>query len=88
VASSRSRTPSSAYEHFEESFSGPAWDFCSNLRQRAKALLASTSTKNPDYRDVMYVEDLIGPNNRDVNTICTREEGEGETIRAVPDPAR
>lgn len=32
-----------------------------------RPLWASTSTKNPDYRDVIYVEELIGPNT--VNTI-------------------
>jgi len=39
--------------------------------------LASTSTKNPAYRDVMYVEDLIGP-----ETVDTMPE---ETIRAFQD---
>jgi transaldolase len=57
-----------AYQLFKEMFSGERWE-----RLRAKGahvqrpLWASTSTKNPAYRDVMYVEDLIGPNT--VNTM-------------------
>jgi transaldolase len=51
-----------AYEMFTQLFSGPRWDV---LRQRGasvqRCLWASTSTKNPRYRDVMYVEELIGP---------------------------
>ena len=35
--------------------------------QTQRVLWASTSTKNPDYRDVLYVEELIGPDT--VNTI-------------------
>src|SRR5919197_62859 len=42
-----------------------------------RCLWASTSTKNPDYRDVLYVEELIGPDT--VNTMP------GETIRAFQD---
>src|SRR5437867_12303016 len=42
--------------------SGPRWDA---LRESGatvqRCLWASTSTKNPSYRDVMYVEELIGP---------------------------
>jgi transaldolase len=67
-----------AYEHYEEAFSGPRWEFLAGkgaLSQRC--LWASTSTKNPDYRDVLYVEELIGP-----QTVNTMPE---ETIRAFQD---
>ncbi len=58
-----------AYEHFLEAFSGPALGLSSQGRARNKqrCLWASTSTKNPDYRDVIYVEELIGPDT--VNTM-------------------
>ncbi|MEP6766501.1 MAG: transaldolase, partial [Gemmatimonadaceae bacterium] len=57
-----------AYRLFTNAFSGTRWDALSNqgaLVQRP--LWASTSTKNPDYRDVMYVEELAGPDT--VNTL-------------------
>ena len=67
-----------AYEHFEQAFSGPRWEFLAGKGANAqRPLWASTSTKNPDYRDVMYVEELIGP-----NTVNTMPE---ETIRAFQD---
>jgi transaldolase len=57
-----------AYALFEERFSCPRWDALAARGARVqRPLWASTSTKNPAYRDVMYVEDLIGPNT--VNTM-------------------
>ena len=57
-----------AYQHFKEAFHGKRWDFLSNKGARLQRVLyGSTSTKNPDYSDVMYVDGLIGPNT--VNTI-------------------
>ncbi len=57
-----------AYQSFKMLFSGPRWE---SLRQKGaqvqRPLWASTSTKNPDFRDVMYVEPLIGPDT--VNTM-------------------
>ena len=51
-----------AYEMFTQLHSGPRWD---SLRDAGasvqRCLWASTSTKNPRYRDTMYVEELIGP---------------------------
>jgi transaldolase len=51
-----------AYRHFQAVFSGPRWDA---LRARGAApqrlLWASTSSKDPAYRDVRYVENLVGP---------------------------
>ena len=67
-----------AYEHYEQAFSGPRWDFLAGKGANPqRCLLASTSTKNPEYRDVLYVEELIGP-----DTVNTMPE---ETIRAFQD---
>jgi transaldolase len=67
-----------AYEHYEQTFSGPRWEFLAGKGANAqRCLWASTSTKNPEYRDVIYVEELIGP-----DTVNTMPE---ETIRAFQD---
>ncbi|MDX6480193.1 MAG: transaldolase [Gaiellaceae bacterium] len=67
-----------AYEHFLETFQGERWEYLKSKGARVQApLWASTSTKNPEYRDVMYVEELIGPNT--VNTMPL------ETIEAFQD---
>lgn len=67
-----------AYQDYLAIFSGERWDA---LRARGatpqRCLWASTSTKNPAYRDVIYVEELIGP-----DTVNTMPE---ETIRAFQD---
>lgn len=50
-----------AYARYQEIFSGPRWEALAKKGARVQRLLwASTSTKNPNYRDVMYVEELIG----------------------------
>jgi transaldolase len=67
-----------AFEHYLDAFSGPRWQALESrgaLPQRC--LWASTSTKNPAYRDVLYVEELIGP-----HTVNTMPE---ETIEAFQD---
>jgi transaldolase len=67
-----------AYENYKGVFSGERWDALEAkgaLPQRC--LWASTSTKNPEYRDVLYVEELIGP-----HTVNTMPE---ETIKAFQD---
>ena len=57
-----------AYQLFLERFSSPRWKALEAKGARVqKTLWASTSTKNPAYRDVMYVEGLIGP--RCINTM-------------------
>ena len=57
-----------AYALFRERFSGARWEALEARGARVqRPLWASTSTKNPAYRDVMYVEDLIGPDT--VNTM-------------------
>src|SRR4051812_33704004 len=51
-----------AYAAFKEIFSGEDWEFLeSKGATKQRPLWASTSTKNPEYRDVMYVEELAGP---------------------------
>jgi transaldolase len=67
-----------AYQNYQATFSGPRWEALAAkgaLPQRC--LWASTSTKNPEYRDVLYVEELIGP-----ATVNTMPE---ETIQAFQD---
>ena len=67
-----------AYQHYLEVFSGERWEALAARGARPqRCLWASTSTKNPAYRDVMYVEELIGP-----QTVDTMPE---ETIRAFQD---
>jgi transaldolase len=67
-----------AYQNYLEIFSGPRWDALeAKGATKQRCLWASTSTKNPDYRDVMYIEELIGP-----ATVNTMPE---ETIAAFQD---
>src|SRR3954447_9966711 len=67
-----------AYQNWKEVFSGERWEaLAAKGASKQWCLWASTSTKNPAYRDVMYVEDLIGP-----ETVNTMPE---ETIRAFQD---
>ena len=54
------------YQRYQKIFSGPSWDkLAAKGAQTQRVLWASTSTKNPNYRDVMYVEELIGPDTVD-----------------------
>ena len=56
------------YQRYKDIYSSPRWDFLTKKGARPQRLLwASTSTKNPDYRDVCYVEELIGENT--INTL-------------------
>jgi transaldolase len=49
------------YKKYQELFSGPRWKALADKGAQTQRLLwASTSTKNPKYRDVLYVEELIG----------------------------
>jgi transaldolase len=55
-----------AYRLFAQKFAGPRWQALAKQGARVqRPLWASTSTKNPEYRDVMYVEELIGPDTVD-----------------------
>lgn len=57
-----------AYQLFKEFHSGSRWEALANAGARVqRCLWASTSTKDPMYRDTMYVEELIGPDT--VNTL-------------------
>ena len=70
-----------AYQLYLETFAGPRWEFLVSKGARTqRCLWASTSTKNPAYRDVLYVEQLIGP-----ETVNTMPE---ETIEAFQDHGR
>jgi transaldolase/glucose-6-phosphate isomerase len=56
------------YQRYKEIFHGPGWEaLASKGAHTQRVLWASTSTKDPKYRDVMYVEELIGPDT--VNTM-------------------
>jgi transaldolase len=67
-----------AYQTYQEVFASEQWEALRAKGASAqRCLWASTSTKNPDYRDVMYVEELIGPDT--VNTMPR------ETVEAVQD---
>lgn len=57
-----------AYRLFRTMFSGPRWEaLAAHGARLQRPLWASTGTKNPAYRDVVYVEQLIGPDT--VNTL-------------------
>jgi transaldolase/glucose-6-phosphate isomerase len=57
-----------AYQDYKRLFSGARWDRLAAKGAKPQRLLwASTGTKNKDYRDVLYVEELIGKNT--VNTV-------------------
>src|SRR5437763_415170 len=67
-----------AYQNWKEVFSGERWEFlASKGASKQWCLWASTSTKNPDYPDTLYVDKLIGP-----DTVNTMPE---ETIVAFQD---
>ena len=57
-----------AYQIFREAFDGPRWQVLADKgAQLQRPLWASTSTKNPNYSETLYVDELIGPNT--VNTM-------------------
>jgi transaldolase/glucose-6-phosphate isomerase len=67
-----------AYQSFQKNFSGPQWEALAAQGARVqRPLWASTSTKDPLYHDVRYVEPLIGP--------CTVNTMPDETIDAFAD---
>lgn len=56
------------YRRYKEIMQGEGWQALAGRGARPQRLLwASTSTKNPDYRDVLYVEELVGEDT--VNTV-------------------
>ncbi len=67
-----------AYQTYKQIFRGDDWEELKAVgASPQRCLWASTSTKNPDYRDVIYVEELVGPET--VNTMPR------ETIEALQD---
>jgi transaldolase len=67
-----------AYRIYKEVFGGPRWRSLEEKgANRQRLLWASTSTKNPDYPDTLYVDNLVGPET--VNTMPKK------TIQAVMD---
>ena len=67
-----------AYQNYKEKFAGERWEaLVAKGATPQWCLWASTSTKNPEYRDVLYIEELIGPGT--VNTMPR------ETIEAFQD---
>src|SRR5579862_718942 len=84
-----------AYQHYLEAFAGSRWEFLAGKGARTQPCLwASTSTKNPAYRDVVYVEDLIGPDTVDTMPLETveafQDHGEirGDTVLEGLDDAK
>jgi transaldolase len=84
-----------AYERYAEIFGSDRWQALADAGAHPqRPLWASTSTKNPDYRDVIYVEELIAPGT--VNTMpesvlhAYAEHGEtrGDTVTGAYDDAR
>jgi len=62
------------YEAYQRIFSAPRWKaLAAKGGQTQRVLWASTSTKNPNYRDVVYVEELIGPDTVDTAPPATIE---------------
>ena len=84
-----------AYQHYLGVFSGPRWEALAAAGARPqRCLWASTSTKNPAYRDVLYVEELVGRatvNTMPLETIeAFQDHGEmrGDTLLEGVDEAR
>jgi transaldolase len=84
-----------AYQQYLEVFSGERWEpLAAAGARKQRCLWASTSAKNPAYRDVLYVEELIGPDT--VNTMpletveAFQDHGEvrGDTLLEGVDEAR
>jgi transaldolase len=70
-----------AYSHYLEAFAGPRWEYLASKGATPQRVLwASTSVKNPDYPDTLYVEELIGS-----DTVNTMPE---ETINDYQDHGR
>ena len=75
-----------AYALFQSLFSGPRWDaLAAKGAMVQRPLWASTSVKKPAYRDVMYVEQLVGPDTVNTMPPATLEafRDHGEVTRTV-----
>ena len=83
-----------AYRSFERLFSGPRWDALHHAGAHVqRTLWASTSVKNPDYRDTMYVEDLVGAHcvntmpRATLDAVADHGRISGPTVQHNPDAA-
>src|SRR5205807_2502532 len=82
------------YKKYQELFGGARWKaLAAKGAQTQRLLWASTSTKNAKYRDVIYVEELIGPDTVDTIPPATfdgfRDHGDPkESLEANVDAAR
>jgi transaldolase len=83
-----------AYQRFLATFTGPRWQALADRGARVqRPLWASTSTKNPDYADTLYVDTLIGPDTVNTMPEATLEAFEdhgilARTVDADPDAAQ
>ncbi len=91
-----------AYQSYKRIFAGPRWEaLAAKGAQRQRVLWASTGSKNPHYSDVLYIEELIGPET--VNTVppatlaafrdhgrprASLEEGVADAMEALDDLER
>ncbi len=63
-----------AYRRYQRRFAGPRWEALrAKGAQPQRLLWASTGAKNPAYRDVLYVEELIGPDTVNTMPLATLE---------------
>jgi len=84
-----------AYRTYQEVFAGERWEaLAAKGASPQRCLWASTSTKNPEYRDILYVEELVGPDTVDtmpretVEAVLDHGEIRGDTITEDVDGAR
>jgi transaldolase/glucose-6-phosphate isomerase len=63
-----------AYQRYKRFFAGPRWEALRAKGARTQRLLwASTGTKNPEYSDALYVEELIGPDTINTMPLATMD---------------
>jgi transaldolase len=84
-----------AYQRYEKVFGGSRWQALADAGAHPqRPLWASTSTKNPEYRDVMYVEELIAPGvvntmpEQTLHAFADHGEVPGDTISGRYDEAK
>jgi len=71
-----------AYRHYQRTFAGARWEYLAGKGATPQRVLwASTSTKNPAYKDTLYVDELIGP-----DTVNTMPEETVEAFQAHGSP--
>ncbi|HET9124065.1 MAG TPA: transaldolase [Solirubrobacteraceae bacterium] len=83
-----------AYRSFQRIFSGPRWEALHHAGAHVqRPLWASTSVKNPEYKDTMYVEDLVGAHcvntmpRATLDAIADHGKITGLTVERDPEPA-